>query len=53
VKQERSEGLIVRSRKGTHLIYALADRHVAGLIKNALAHACELEAAPVPSKQGD
>src|SRR5271156_533688 len=42
----RSEGLIVRRRDGNHLYYALADRHVADLIDNALAHATELEAAP-------
>jgi len=39
----RTEGLIVRRREGNHLIYALADRHVADLIKNALAHAIELD----------
>jgi ArsR family transcriptional regulator len=44
----RSEGLVVRRRQGTHLFYALADRHVADLIHNALAHADELEAAPAP-----
>jgi len=42
----RTEGLIVRRREGTHLYYALADRHVADLIHNALAHAAELEAGP-------
>jgi ArsR family transcriptional regulator len=42
----RSEGLIVRRREGTHLYYAMADRHVADLIQNALAHANELNAAP-------
>ena len=41
----RGEGLIVRRREGTHLFYALADRHVADLIHNALAHAGELETA--------
>jgi ArsR family transcriptional regulator len=40
----RTEGLIVRRREGTHIYYALADRHVADLIHNALAHAAELEA---------
>jgi DNA-binding transcriptional ArsR family regulator len=45
----RTEGLVVRRRAGTHLFYALADRHVAGLIDNALAHADELEAAPAAS----
>ena len=42
----RTEGLVVRRREGTHLYYALADRHVAGLIENALAHADELQAVP-------
>jgi ArsR family transcriptional regulator len=42
----RTEGLIVRRREGNHLFYALADRHVADLIRNALAHAAELDAAP-------
>lgn len=42
----RSEGLVQRRREGTHLFYALADRHVADLIHNALAHAHELEAQP-------
>ena len=42
----RTEGLIVRRRDGKHLFYALADRHVADLIHNALAHADELTAAP-------
>jgi ArsR family transcriptional regulator len=42
----RTEGLIVRRRQGTHIFYALADRHVADLIQNALAHAVELEADP-------
>lgn len=50
----RTEGLIVRRRKGNHLIYALADRHVADLIQNALAHALELEAKPAhTSQEGD
>ncbi len=42
----RTEGLIVRRRQGTHIYYALADRHVADLIHNALEHAAELEAGP-------
>lgn len=42
----RAEGLVVRRRKGTHIFYALADRHVADLIHNALAHAEELTATP-------
>src|SRR5688572_25033958 len=39
-------GLVVRRRQGTHIYYALADRHVANMIRNALAHADELEAGP-------
>ena len=42
----RQEGLIARRRDGNHLYYALADRHVADLIQNALAHAAELDAVP-------
>jgi len=42
----RTEGLIIRRRQGTHIFYALADRHVADLIHNALEHAAELEAGP-------
>ncbi len=50
----RSEGLIRRRRQGTHLFYALADRHVADLIHNALAHAVELEAGPgTTDEEGD
>jgi ArsR family transcriptional regulator len=50
----RSEGLIARRRDGNHVYYALADRHVADLILNALAHAGELNAAPARgSQEGD
>jgi DNA-binding transcriptional ArsR family regulator len=38
----RTEGLVTRRRVGTHLYYALADRHVADLLHNALDHAREL-----------
>lgn len=48
----RSERLVVRRRDGTHVYYALADRHVADLIANALAHADEA-AAPITSSEGD
>ena len=34
----RNEGLVVRRRDGNHLHYALADRHVADLVKTALDH---------------
>src|SRR3954464_8123039 len=50
----RGEGLVTRRRDGNHLYYGLADRHVADLILNALAHANELNAAPAPaSEEGD
>src|SRR5438132_1370556 len=42
----RGEGLILRRRQGNHIFYTLSDRHVAGLINNALAHAAELDSAP-------
>lgn len=42
----RDAGLVVRRRQGTHLFYALADRHVVDLIQNSLAHAAELERPP-------
>ena len=45
----RTEGLVARRRDGNHLYYALADRHVADLIHNALAHADEL----ARGKEGD
>lgn len=50
----RQEGLVARRRDGNHLYYALADRHVADLILNALAHARELDAAAAqPPSDGD
>jgi len=49
----RQEGLVVRRRQGTHLFYALADRHVADLLANALEHACELEKEPALKSEGD
>jgi ArsR family transcriptional regulator, lead/cadmium/zinc/bismuth-responsive transcriptional repressor len=49
----RTEGLVARRRKGTHIYYGLADRHVADLIHNALAHAAELEATPAAAEEGD
>ncbi len=50
----RQEGLVIRRRDGNHLYYALADRHVADLILNALEHARELDAAPAqPPQDGD
>jgi ArsR family transcriptional regulator len=35
----RGQGLITRRRDKTHLYYALSDRHVADLVRTALAHA--------------
>ena len=42
----RSENLLVRRRQGKHILYSLADQHVAGLVFNALAHSTE-KALPV------
>jgi ArsR family transcriptional regulator, lead/cadmium/zinc/bismuth-responsive transcriptional repressor len=54
LKVLRNEGLIVRRRKGNHLFYALADRHVVDLILNALAHATELDGGPARvDQEGD
>ena len=36
-----SEGLLKRRRDGKHILYALADEHVQGLVDTALAHAEE------------
>jgi ArsR family transcriptional regulator, lead/cadmium/zinc/bismuth-responsive transcriptional repressor len=47
----RGEGLVARRREGTHIYYALADRHVAELIQNGRAHADELKAAPAKASQ--
>jgi ArsR family transcriptional regulator, lead/cadmium/zinc/bismuth-responsive transcriptional repressor len=37
----RSERIVKQRREGKHIFYSLADRHVAELILNALAHAAE------------
>jgi ArsR family transcriptional regulator len=42
----RGEGLVAHRRQGTHIYYALADRHIAELIQNARARADELDAVP-------
>ena len=47
----RSEGLIVRRRAGNHIYYSLADRHVADLIHNGLAHASKVAAEPAAYSQ--
>ncbi len=49
----REEGLVGRRRAGTHLYYFLTDRHVADLIRNALAHADELGGARSHHHEGD
>jgi ArsR family transcriptional regulator len=37
----KSDGLVVHRREGRHIFYALADRHVVELVRNALDHASE------------
>ncbi len=37
----RAENIVVRRRRGKHVNYALADEHVADMIKNAVVHASE------------
>jgi ArsR family transcriptional regulator, lead/cadmium/zinc/bismuth-responsive transcriptional repressor len=37
----RTEDLIARERRGKHIHYKLADRHIAELIANVMAHAGE------------
>src|SRR5262245_11715989 len=37
----RAERIVSRRRTGKHIYYALADRHVSDLIRNALEHAVE------------
>ena len=46
----RTEGLVAGRRVGLHVYYSLADRHVADLLDNALAHAGELNG---PGTQGE
>jgi len=41
LKVLRNEGLVSRRRQGKHILYGLADQHVADLIFNALEHAGE------------
>lgn len=43
LKVLRSASLVRRRRQGKHVIYALADQHVADLVFNALAHAGEAQ----------
>ena len=46
----RSENLLSRRRQGKHILYSLADQHVAGLVFNALAHSTEK--APSKGQKG-
>jgi len=39
----RAERLVTRARQGKHILYALADQHVADLVSSALAHASEAQ----------
>jgi ArsR family transcriptional regulator len=41
LKLLRSERIVKQRREGKHMFYSLADRHVAELISNALAHVNE------------
>lgn len=41
LKVLRSEGLVSRRREGKHILYSLADEHVASLLAAALEHARE------------
>jgi ArsR family transcriptional regulator len=49
----RGERLVARRRKGTHIFYALADRHVVDLLENALAHAAEQDDAAKEEKENE
>jgi DNA-binding transcriptional ArsR family regulator len=39
----RSEGFVARRRSGRHILYSVADDHVALLVRQALAHADHLD----------
>jgi ArsR family transcriptional regulator, lead/cadmium/zinc/bismuth-responsive transcriptional repressor len=48
----RSENIVICTREGKHRTYALADRHMSELVKEALAHSSETkEAADGRQKQ--
>jgi ArsR family transcriptional regulator, lead/cadmium/zinc/bismuth-responsive transcriptional repressor len=47
----RAENIVVRRRLGKHIRYGLADRHVADLVLNALAHADETPEVEAESEQ--
>ena len=52
LKVLRNEGLVSRRRQGKHILYGLADQHVADLIFNALEHAGESrQIAPFERKE--
>jgi DNA-binding transcriptional ArsR family regulator len=46
----RSENIVVRQRRGKHIVYGLVDKHVKDLVLNALAHA-EEGPAPEPDQE--
>jgi ArsR family transcriptional regulator len=46
LKLLRAERLVDFRRDGKHIIYALADQHVALLVANALEHVCEQDPKP-------
>ena len=48
----RAERLVIRRRQGTHVYYALADAHVAALIRAAVDHATEFS-SPMTSSRSD
>lgn len=48
----RMEGLVARRRDGKHVLYRLADGHVAEMITNALAHAAEQGAGSAGATKG-
>ena len=47
----RSENLLTRRRQGKHILYSLADQHVAGLVFNALAHSTRKAALQPEAKK--
>ena len=49
----RAEGHVIRRRDGNHLHYALADGHVASMLRNAIDHAAELANGPIAPVDDD
>jgi DNA-binding transcriptional ArsR family regulator len=49
----RGERLVTRRREGTHVFYALADRHVVDLLANALDHAAEKHSETISQEEND